>query len=56
MIDGASVTGKTKAANQENLRDKNNYLLRATAREKTAALFQAWLGTMNFNLECGHMK
>lgn len=55
-IDFASIAGKTKAANQENLRDKNHYLLLAMARKKTAELLQAWLGTTNFKLECGYMK
>lgn len=55
-IDWSSVTSKTKATNKENLRDKNHYLLLAIAGEKTAELFQARSGTMNFKLECGHKK
>lgn len=33
-IDWSSVTSKTKAANKENLRDRNHYLLLAIAKEK----------------------
>lgn len=47
---------RQKAENKENLRDENHYLLQAIVREKTAELFQAWLGTMNFKLACGFMK
>lgn len=39
-IDWSSVTSKTKAANKENLRDRNHYLLLAIAKEKLQSCFK----------------